>query len=171
MRALIAVRKVGIPDGCIGAGSVRDTVWDEVFGYRRVEGFSDVDVVYFDTRGDALGAAPDWLRVLREQARDIRWEVTNQATVHLWQTQCLGWPVRAYPSVAAAIAAWPETATAVAIRLSRDEQLEIVAPHGLEDLFNGLVRRNPTTPDTRAFAHRVAQKQWQRRWPGLRIIE
>jgi hypothetical protein len=167
MRALTIVRDVGIPDGYIAAGAIRDTVWDAVVEHREDGRSSDVDVIYFD----AFDAGRDWPQVLAHQAPGIRWEVTNQATVHCWQSRVLGRPVRAYPSVAAAVRVWPETATAVAVRLLCDEQVEIVAPCGLVDLFKGIIRRNPATPDTTAFARRIEQKQWQRRWPGLRILE
>jgi uncharacterized protein len=170
MQALAIVRGVAIPDGYIAAGAIRDTVWDAVVEHREEKRSSDVDVVYFDAF-DAFDAERNWCRVLAREVPSIRWEVTNQAMVHRWQSQVLGRQVLAYPSVSAAIRVWPETATAVAVRILWDEQLEIVAPCGLADLFNGIVRRNPATPDVKAFARRVEQKQWQRRWPGLRILE
>jgi hypothetical protein len=167
MDGLAAVRDLGIPNGYIAAGAIRDAVWDAVMGHRQEERSSDVDVVYFD----AFEAERDWSQLLARELPNVRWEVTNQATIHRWQSQVLGRPVQAYLCVSAAVRVWPETATAVAIRLTEGEQFEIVAPCGLTDLFDGIVRRNPETPDAEAFARRIKQKQWQRRWPSLRVLE
>jgi uncharacterized protein len=167
MHALAIVREVGIPDGFIAAGAIRDTVWDAVVEHRMEECSSDVDVIYFD----AVDTERDWCQVFLRKVPSVRWEVTNQALVHKWQSRVLGRQVPPYSCVSAAVRVWPETATAVAVRLLWNEQVEIVAPCGLTDLFNGIIRRNPATPDANAFARRIEQKQWQRRWPGLRIVE
>ena len=42
-----------------------------------------------------------------------------------------------------AIAQWPETATAIAIRLINDGDLEVFAPYGVTDLQNMEVRPTP----------------------------
>jgi uncharacterized protein len=167
MDALKAVRNVGVPQGHIGAGAIRDTVWDALFGQQGVARSSDVDVVYFDARTEEK----DWAEALTRELPGIGWEATNQATVHLWQSEALGLSVEPYSSVESALACWPETATAIALRLLEDGQLEVLAPCGLADLFDGIVRRNRGTPDTRAFAERVRTKQWRLRWPALRILE
>lgn len=41
------------------------------------------------------------------------------------------------------VATWPETATAVAIRLDGNDQLQITTACGLQDLLQGVCRRNP----------------------------
>jgi hypothetical protein len=41
------------------------------------------------------------------------------------------------------VATWPETATAVAVRLCVDDSLEVLAPCGVADLLGGVCRRNP----------------------------
>ena len=48
MQALNAVRELQLPDGWIGAGLVRDAVWDHLHGYGQRPVTGDVDVVWFD---------------------------------------------------------------------------------------------------------------------------
>jgi len=75
-----------------------------------------------------------------------------------------------YHNTAAAIARWPETATAVARRLLQG-RLELTAPHGLEDLIGLTVRPSPAfarLPE--AIARRLRAKNWLARWPRLRIV-
>lgn len=165
MEALRAVRDVAVPEAYVGAGVVRDTVWDELSGIVTLEPSGDIDVAYFER----IEAQPDWRALLQERAPQFRWDVTNQATIHRWQSKALGRGVRAYSSTSAAVAAWPETATAVAVRLARNGRLELLAPCGLDDLFAGVLRRNPMTPDPGAFARRLRDHAWTKRWPLLRV--
>jgi hypothetical protein len=67
---------------------------------------------------------------------------------------------------------WPETATAVAVRLSGDA-LEINAPLGLDDLFALLLRPTPCFSSARRaiFDQRIADKKWLTRYPRVRIAD
>jgi hypothetical protein len=69
------------------------------------------------------------------------------------------------------MAFWPETATAVAIRL-HDGALEIAAPFGLDDLFGLILRPTPAFRNDRlpAFHDRIATKRWLERWPKLSLV-
>lgn len=167
MQALASVRDVGIPDAYIAAGAIRNTVWDVLEQGQAREPHGDVDVVYYDPSESAR----DWKQALAERASQFQWEVTNQATVHRWQGRALGRELSPYSSVADALRAWPETATAVAARLLPSEEIAVLAPFGLQDLFGRLVRRNELTPDGGAFARRVAAKQWSQRWANVRIVD
>lgn len=158
---LRAVRELGLADACIGAGAVRRLVWDARFGQGLAAGTSpDVDVVYLDdqpwtpTRDAALA------RRLSSLLPGVPWEVVHQA--HVPGPRC--------GSLAEALSRWPETATAVGVRLGADDGIEVLAPLGLDDLFDGVVRCNPRCPDVEAFATRLAAKRWTTRWPGLRVV-
>ena len=48
MPALTAVRELNLESRCIGAGAVRNLVWDSLHGYAQPSALSDVDVAYFD---------------------------------------------------------------------------------------------------------------------------
>jgi hypothetical protein len=69
--------------------------------------------------------------------------VTNQAAVHLWFERYFGHAVPPLASLEEAVASWPEYATCVGLRLEANDAITVIAPHGLEDLFGLLVRRNP----------------------------
>ena len=49
MKALYAVRALKLSDGWIGAGFVRDAVWDYLHGYGQMPVSGDVDVVWFNS--------------------------------------------------------------------------------------------------------------------------
>ncbi len=50
MKALHAVQALGLNDGWIGAGFVRDAVWDHLHGYGPRPLSGDVDVVWFEPK-------------------------------------------------------------------------------------------------------------------------
>lgn len=50
MKALYAVQALELSDGWIGAGFVRDAVWDHLHGYGQRPVSGDVDVVWFDPK-------------------------------------------------------------------------------------------------------------------------
>ena len=64
---------------------------------------------------------------------------------------------------------WPEIATAVAVRIQPNDELKVLAPFGLGDLFNLVVWPNAQCTNTNAYAERVSEKGWARRWPELKI--
>ncbi len=62
-------------------------------------------------------------------------------------------------STADGVATWPETATAVAVHLTEDGRLAIVAPCGLSDLLDGVCRRNPRRVSVEEYCRRVHTKR------------
>lgn len=55
MKILYAVRALELNDGWIGAGFVRDAVWDHLHGYGLSPVSGDVDVVWFDCEHCSVG--------------------------------------------------------------------------------------------------------------------
>ena len=165
MRALTVAREVDAPDWLIGAGAVRNAVWDHLHGFTEPTPPGDVDLASFDPldlsreRGQAVESA------LRRRARDLPWEATNQAAVHLWY----GEDVEPLRSSAEAVATWPETATCVAVRLEADGRLTVVAPFGLEDLFAMIWRCNPARVTAADSERRLASKRITERWPRVTV--
>ena len=169
---LAAVREAGLPDAWTGAGVLRDLVWGSRYGsgFRPAE-VRDVDVAFFD---------PDDLSRQRDQAAtdlllsgrpDVPWEATNQAAVHTWYHETFRTdPVAPLTSTADGVATWPETATSVAVRLGPDGGLEVCAPHGLDDLLDGIWRRNPRRVSVESSRARLARHDPARRWPAVRVI-
>jgi uncharacterized protein len=173
VQALATVRASGLPDAWIGGGLIRDLVWGKLFG----TGFEpahvrDVDVAYFDPSDlsrDADARATDLLNRLRP---GVPWEAKNQAAVHLWYHERFGGdPVPALESIPDAVATWPETATCVALRRTAGDPLSVCAPFGLDDLFDGIWRRNPARIGPELARARLDRIQPLRRWPGVRVIE
>lgn len=97
---------------------------------------------------------------------NLKWSVKNQARMHLRNGD------EAYSSSANAMQSWPETATAVAVRLGQSGAIEINAPLGLDDLLALTLRPAPnfTTSKLPIFLDRVRSKRWLERYPRLSLL-
>lgn len=162
---LLHVESLGLPDGWIGAGFVRNAVWDILHG-RAIDAsrLNDADVVFLDPADTAKERDAALEGRLQTLAPGIAWQVKNQARMHRRNGDA------PYRSTFDAIACWPETATAVAARTTGGK-VQVIAPHGIDDLIGLVVRPTP------AFRHkmdlyreRVTAKDWPARWPGLTVL-
>jgi hypothetical protein len=169
MEVLGTVRQAGIPDAWVGAGVVRDLVWSGP-EFRPAD-VRDVDVAFFDPAD--LSRAGDERVTARLTGLDPRvpWEATNQAAVHTWYPAFFGTgPVDPLTSIADGVTTWPETATAVAVRLAKTGELEICAPLGLDDLLNGVWRHNPRRCSRETSLARLARHNPAERWPTVTVV-
>ncbi|MFZ0216310.1 MAG: nucleotidyltransferase family protein, partial [Candidatus Dormiibacterota bacterium] len=109
--------------------------------------------------------------LLRSLRPDVPWEAKNQAAVHTWYAARFGGaPYPPARSIEEAIGSWPETATAVVVRMEEDGRLAICAPLGLSDLLEGVWRRNPSQVTVEQSRDRLARHRISERWPRVRVI-
>jgi len=170
MEALTAARDVDAPDWLISAGAIRDAVWDDLHGRPFTAVPRDIDLGFFD--GADLTPERDRMveDALRERASHLPWQAKNQAAVHLWYPRAFGMDVPPFRSCAEAVATFPETASCVGVRLLDGDEMLVVAPHGLEDLFGCVCRHNPTRVSAAFYERRVAERGWRDRWPRMRYV-
>jgi uncharacterized protein len=168
---LSAVRDCDPPDWWVGGGVLRDLVWDELHGGFDPAMVKDVDVAFYD---------PVDLRPERDQAVEralaarlpgVRWDAKNQAAVHTWYQRRFGVAVDPLASSAEGVATWPETATAVAVRLHADGHLSVTTCCGLDDLLGGVCRRNPRRVTLATYRRRLAAKRVAERWPNVLVLD
>jgi hypothetical protein len=165
MDILSAVSSLNLQDCWVGAGFVRNAVWDAIQGLPRQPhcGDGDVDVVHFDRSNLCPECDLAIEARLAVSLPGVPWQVRNQARMHLRNGDM------PYADTADAIRHWPETCTAVAVRSDRG-RLRLLAPLGISDLVSMTVTPTPAFADKDdVFRARVAEKQWTRRWPDVRI--
>jgi hypothetical protein len=164
MDVLRAAEALNLPDWWIGAGFLRNAIWDAIEG-KESPPTRDVDLVYFDSTNTEPEA--DWAydEKMRIEYPFAEWEVRNQARMHYVNG------FDPYTSAADGIAHWVETATCVAVKLE-DNKLKYLFCHGTDDLF-GLIARPVSQFKTKElmplFYARIEKKQWQDKWPSLKI--
>lgn len=163
---LAMVRSLELPDCWVGAGFIRNAVWDYLHDRPPARHAGDVDVIWF-CRERAWPSEDQRLEAaLRALDPSVDWSVRNQARMHGRNGDA------PYASAFEAIGHWPETATAVAVRQTAEGACEIAAPFGLGDLFDPVLRPTPrfAAGDKRAmYLERIRSKGWLAIWPRLRI--
>lgn len=170
LRVLHIAQTVNPPDWLIGGEVIRNLVWDRLHGVDRGPS-KDVDLAFFDPASLDGDRELSVGMLLTSMAPDISWHVTNQASAHLWYPKVHGTEVEAFTCSAEAVSAWPETATAVAIRLLAFQRIELFAPYGLDDLFALISRRSPGALIDERDRRRVQSRQIAERWPQVQVLD
>ena len=114
-RLLALVRALHLPDCWIGAGFVRNAVWDSLHGRTASSLSGDVDVVWFDPERTDPSEDREIEAALQRSDPSVAWDVKNQARMHQSNGDV------PYVSVTEAMRYWPETATAIAACLAKVE--------------------------------------------------
>ncbi len=163
MDILHTAEKLNFPDWVIGAGFIRNKVWDHLHGFSRPQiDTADVDLVYYDQNGNDQKTDEALSKKLKEET-GIEWEIVNEAYAHKWNN------LPPYRSTEDALSQWPETATGIGVKIENGE-LRLVAPYGIDDLVNLVVRPSPKFPDgIERVKERAAKKKWFEKWPKLRF--
>lgn len=156
MGALSLLAELDLPDGWVVGGFVRNAIWDALH-HRPMTPLSSVDVMYCDPERPEAAVDEDILLELNARAPKKKWTVRNVAR-------------EGVDSVQAALRRQPETASAVGVRLASGKTLEVLAPLGLADLLDLVVR-----PTSGSRAEEVRQRseegRWTKIWPRLKSLE
>lgn len=164
MHVVHSVSQLGLSDWLVGAGFIRNAVWDCLHDYPKFSSLSDIDVIFYDATRVEREHEADAERQLREMMPGQNWSVCNQARMHTRNGD------QPYASSEDAMGRWLETPTCVGVRIDVNDDLSLVAPHGIDDLVNLDVRPTPSgllKPDE--YRKRIESKNWVRTWPRLSI--
>jgi hypothetical protein len=164
MQILNAASQLDLPDWWIGAGFLRNKIWNAIEGSDKHSN-TDVDLVYFDPLN--VNPEADWSydKIMNRQHPDADWEIRNQARMHYVNG------FEPYTSTADGISHWVETATCTAVKLKSGD-LKFLFCHGSEDLLNLTARPTPafqTDEMIGIFHERIKKKAWNKKWPHLKI--
>jgi len=165
MAILRAVSRLGLPDCWVGAGFVRNLVWDRLHRLDQPTLLNDIDVLYFDPSDLSRSTERTLESRLRRMQPGQPWSVRNQARMHRRNRDA------PYGSTCHALTCWAETPTAVAVAV-RGAGVAVIAPFGTGDLMGLTVRPTPRFRHKMAiYRSRMAQKDWPARWPRLTVLE
>ena len=158
------VSQLALPDGWIGAGFIRNAVWDHLHQRPASPPTGDIDVIWHDPHRADPAEDHRHEAALRAVAPGFLWSVKNQARMHLRNGDA------PYGSATEALRFWPETATAIAARRLGTDACEIATPFGLDDLLSLTLRPTPTFAGAKRaiYEQRLRDKAWLTTWPGLR---
>lgn len=167
MDVLRVVQSINLPDWWIGAGFVRNKVWDTLHNFEKktTQGGIDVDVIYFDPSDISESSEQELELKLYSLKPGVPWSVKNQARMHLLNED------KPYSSSEQALSQWVETATCVGAKLDQAGQVVLTAPWGVEDVVNMVLRPNPhCRRNPQSFILRLQKKDWLAKWPKLKVF-
>lgn len=168
MSLLKAVKSADLRDGWICAGFVRSKIWDTLHGFNERTPLPDIDVIYFDDKNIGEDEEKEIENNLIIMYPGIPWSVKNEARMHLRNS------VEPYTSSCDAVGKFPETATALGVKLDSRNKVILLAPHGVEDVINLIVKPTPYFEADKerlaVYENRVRNKNWQLIWKQLKIF-
>ena len=88
---------------------------------------------------------------------------------HIWFEGRFGGPYEALTCTDAALARFVAPAFAVGVRLEKDDAVSVVAPFGLEDVFDLTIRPNPDRGLAKGWDRAIANARG--RWPEITVVE
>lgn len=152
------------------AGCLYQVVWNLLSGKPADWGIKDYDVFYWDE--DTSWEAED--AVIRRADSlfadlGVEVEMKNQNRVPLWFEAHFGAP---YPPVARAsdgIERFLVECTCVGLAPLGNGTPKLLAPYGLDDLYAGVLKRNPYNPSPHRYSDKCAS--YRDRWPWLTITD
>lgn len=167
MEILKAAQSLDLPDWWICAGFVRSKIWDTLHGFTKRTEIPDVDVIYFDEKDIDELTEKTFEEKLKVKLPGIPWSVKNEARMHAVNN------ILPYVSSVDAISKFPETATALGVKLDGNNNVILAAPCGIEDAINLVLKPTPfftETPERAAIYHeRILKKDWKSIWNKITI--
>ncbi|WP_088103414.1 nucleotidyltransferase family protein [Halalkalibacter urbisdiaboli] len=167
MDILNTVKTLHLPDWWICAGFVRSKIWDELHDFSIRTTIPDIDVIFFEPSIIDELVEKKLEDKLKSLTPTIPWSVKNQARMHSRNK------VPPYTSSVDAISKFPETATALGVKIDEQDNLILAAPCGISDVVNLEVKPTPYFSETKErlkiYEERITKKNWKSIWNKLKV--
>ncbi|MFJ7934623.1 nucleotidyltransferase family protein [Sporosarcina sp. NPDC096371] len=168
MALLTGAKSLNLLDWWICAGFVRSKIWDILHGFDDRTAMQDIDVIYYDPTNLEESVEKSHEEVLKKLLPTVPWSVKNQARMHMANK------LPPYISSVDAIAKFPETATALGVKMDEENNVILTAPHGIQDAVNLIVRPTPffyASKDSMVmYEKRVREKNWGSKWNRVEVM-
>jgi uncharacterized protein len=168
MKVLETVKLLELPDWWVCAGFVRSKIWDTLHHFRERTPLPDIDVIYFEPTNLDESKEKNLEECLQSLMPNTPWSVKNEARMHLKSK------MPPYTSSVDAISKFPETATALGVKLDKRGHVLLTAPCGISDVVNLQVKPTPyfTMNNERIdiYEDRLLKKKWKSTWSNLQLL-
>jgi uncharacterized protein len=169
MEIIKAASQLSLPDWWICAGFVRSKIWDTLHGFENRTDPPDVDVIYYDHEDISEKTEKELEAELMRILPDVPWSVKNEARMHVMNH------IEPYTSAEDAISKFPETATALGVKIDKDNNLILTAPWGVDDVINLELKPTPFFKESKErvaiYRERVIKKNWKGIWDKVNVYQ
>jgi len=167
MDILQGAQSLNLSDWWICAGFVRSKIWDTLHGFKERTSIPDIDVIYFDDTNIDESEEKKLEEQLRNIVPNVPWSVKNEARMHIDNS------IPPYSSSVDAISKFPETATALGMKLDDEDNLILTAPCGISDVINFELKPTPYFTETKVraiiYENRIIKKNWKAIWIKIKV--
>ncbi|MGS2779240.1 nucleotidyltransferase family protein [Robertmurraya sp. GLU-23] len=167
MDILKAAKSLNLPDWWICAGFIRSKIWDTLHNFNERTPIPDIDVIYFDPRNIDELTEKKLEEMLKTLMPKAPWSVKNEARMHIKSN------MPPYSSSVDAISKFPETATALGVKLDERENVKLIAPCGISDVINLEVKPTLFFRETKErveiYEAGIIKKNWKSIWNNLKV--
>ncbi|QKY69404.1 MULTISPECIES: nucleotidyltransferase family protein [Lentibacillus] len=164
---LVMAKSLNLPDWWVCAGFVRSKVWDTLHEFDKKTTTPDIDVIYFDDTNTDEDKEKELEQRLLSFCPNEPWSVKDEARMHLANN------ISPYSSSVDAISKFPETATALGVKLDEHDNLVLAAPHGVDDVLNMIVKPTAFFAETKeraaVYEKRILKKNWTSNWNQIKV--
>lgn len=169
MEIIEAASQLNLPDWWICAGFVRSKIWDTLHGFESRTNPPDVDVIYYDHEDTSEKTEKGLEAKLKRILPGVPWSVKNEARMHVVNQ------IDPYTSSEDAISKFPETATALGVKIDKDHNLILTAPWGVRDVLHLEVKPTPYFKESKElgtiYKERVIKKNWKGIWEKIHVYQ
>lgn len=163
------VRTLDIGKCALSGGTIRNEVWNYVFGNSPGSYIRDFDIVYFDR--DNSFSPPINIKI-----DGVPIQFSNQCVINSKYNSLFGTNFPAFNTIEETTYYFSEIATCVSVEICKDGKERVIAPFGLDDLFNGVCRPNPNKHGGKnlpegIYYQRVKKMGIAEKYPKVCILE
>jgi uncharacterized protein len=167
MEILESTKSLNLPDWWICAGFIRSKIWDVLHNFSERTTVPDIDVIYFDPTNIDVLEEKKLAEKLKCLIPNIPWSVKNEARMHVKSN------MPPYSSSVDAISKFPETATALGVKLDEKDNVILTAPCGISDVINLEVKPTAYFTETKErmkiYKDRITNKNWKSTWNKIKV--
>ncbi|MEH7125956.1 nucleotidyltransferase family protein [Bacillus sp. JJ1773] len=167
MDLLKTVNTLNLSDWWICAGFARSKIWDVLHHFSERTPIPDIDVIYYDPANLDELEEKKLEEKLNHLMPGVPWSVKNQARMHVINN------LPPYTSSVDGISKFPETATALGVKLDGNDHVILAAPWGIDDVVNLEVKPTPFFAESKdrlkVYENRVENKSWDLIWYKVNI--
>ncbi|MFD0953661.1 nucleotidyltransferase family protein [Virgibacillus natechei] len=168
MDILRSAKSLNLPDWWICAGFVRSKVWDTLHNFSERTPIADIDVIYFEPINSNELEEKKLEETLMNLMPNTPWSVKNEARMHINNN------IPPYSSSVDAISKFPETATAIGVKLDETDNVILIAPCGISDLVNLEVKPTSFFKEDKQrlqiYEARITKKNWKSTWIEIKVF-
>ncbi|KRL04949.1 nucleotidyltransferase family protein [Liquorilactobacillus oeni] len=160
--------KYHLQDALICSGALRNLVWNKLTNRSNSILSSNLDILYTNP-AETYEQMLTLRAIITQSHSKYLWNLQNTALNNVKTRQPFG------KNRALALESVPETCSAVGVFLTPNNEIKVIAPFGLENLFNMEIHPTPRFVHDptllKQFKRRVISKKWGEIWPQLTFFD